>query len=116
MLLKFVIGQRALLLPPGAVVMVWQGTVVETSERQDATEALQSILGLTRPPHVLGCVETLPTPGDEEGTGGRVDLLFAIESDDVMVAAVKRLATDDIKWLADADSSLYAADVRAALA
>lgn len=103
-------------LPAGAVVMAWQGTVVQASERQAAMDALQSILGLTRPPHIFGCVETKPTPGFEEDTGGRVDLLFAIESDDVMVASVKRLATDDIKWFEDLDSSIYDSNVRAALA
>lgn len=101
-------------LAAGAVVMAWLGTIVESSEEQEVEDALIQVLGLTTPPRVLGCVETLPTPG-VAGTGGRIDLVFAIDPADVGTAAVRRLQTSDIKWMEDCDATIYDITVRDAL-
>jgi hypothetical protein len=101
-------------LAPGAVIMAWLGTIVKSSEEHAAGDALIQILGLTTPPRVLGCVETLPTPG-VTGSGGRIDLVFAIDPADVGTAAIRRLRTDDIKWMEDCDATIYDISIRDAL-
>lgn len=99
---------------PDEVLMVWQGTVVEPSEEKAAADALQDLLNLQKRPQILGCTETLPTPDAPEGTtGGRVDLLFAIDQCDVSRAAVQRVGYSDLKWACDIDSSIYEKDVSA---
>ena len=93
------------------VLMAWLGTVVESSEEEAAADALKELLGLKTAPRVLGCVETLPDgSADEDGTGGRVDLVFAIAAADGPTAAARRLRTTDVKWLSDLDKALYADD------
>ena len=97
---------RQTTLPSDAILMVWQGTIVEKEEKEDAAKALTEILHLKNVPCILGCVETLPTPGEND-TGGRIDLVFAIQSSDAPTAAVHRLRTVDIKWFEDAQKDLY---------
>ena len=88
-----------------AVLMTWQGTVVDSSEERDAADFLKDALCLNTAPRVLGCVETLPSLDENgrpvKGTGGRVDLVFAIAADDVASAATHRLKTSDLKWMFD---------------
>lgn len=93
--------------------MVWTGTVVESHEEAAAADALVTLLNLKNLPRILGCTETLPTPGAPEGTsGGRVDLIFAIDQADAQVAAARRLGFSDLKWACDVDADIYDAEVR----
>lgn len=98
---------------PHTVPMVWEGCMVEAHELDEVTDALRKVLDLERTPHVMGCVETLPDPGDTiETSGGRIDLFFAIADEDVPRVSLLRLKIPGMRWVMDADPDLYAGPAR----
>ena len=77
---------------------VWEGTIVGADEVANFENWLQSEFGV-RGKYVEE-IKTLPTPGEEETTGGRNDLFFRVHNDDIEKFAVKRLAFG-IRWWED---------------
>lgn len=70
-------------------VVVWHGTILEESEHSEFEEWVMSTFGVR-----AQFLESVTT------TGGRVDVLFAIHSNDIAKFAVPRF-TYGMRWLED---------------
>ena len=79
-----------------SILCVWPATVVEPDEADNFNEWLADEFGVTGE-YVEG-IETLPD--GEPGSGGRIDTLFRVASDDISKFAVPRLNCG-IRWYSD---------------
>lgn len=85
-------------------VCVWPDTILEeyTDEKvKEVEDWFKSELAVRI--KVLEFIKTNPTPG-ESGTGGRMDMLFAIHNEDTARFAIARIQIG-AKWLDDMYSS-----------
>lgn len=97
------------------MLVAWLGCLVQPGELPELQDALRDALGLTCPVAILGCAETLPTPGSEMETGGRVDLFFRVHRKDVARVAIKKLGIEGMRWGMDMDEELYSGGARDAV-
>ena len=89
-----------------AILVVWEGTVVEPNEVDEFEEWVQEEFGVSAQYETQ--YETLPTMqlGEPvQNTGGRNDLLFWVSQEDIGKFAIPRLAYG-MRWWSDAVSSV----------
>ncbi len=85
-----------------AVLTLWPGIVVYEKDREDLMQFFSNVFDIT--PTIVGCVVTLPDK-DELGrnvpdTGGRHDLFFYVNANDVTKFAIQRLSYG-MRWWED---------------
>lgn len=97
-------------------VVVWPGTLLAESDVGEFESWIKEELGAEVV--FLECVTTLPDRNSYgskvPGTGGRIDLLFAVRQRDITKFAVKRLAYG-MSWIEDVlakNSGLYESRVQ----
>ena len=85
-----------------AVLTLWPGTLVREKDRADLMTFFEETFNVV--PTIVGCVTTLPdkdTAGlDVPETGGRHDLFFYIDNDDVSSFALPRFQFG-MRWWQD---------------